>query len=64
MKIKDIINKTPSDLNKLVAERREALRVFRFGAAGSKTKNVKEGKTIRKEIAQILTILGQKKEIK
>ena len=64
MKIKDIINKTPADLNKLVSEKREALRVFRFGAAGAKTKNVKEGRTIRKEIAQILTILGQKKTAK
>ena len=64
MKIKDIINKTPADLNKLVSEKREALRVFRFGAAGAKTKNVKEGRTIRKEIAQILTILGQKNTAK
>jgi ribosomal protein L29 len=61
MKIKDIINKTPADLNQLVATKRETLRTFRFGTAGAKTKNVKEGRTIRKEIAQILTVLNQKK---
>lgn len=61
MKTKDISNKTPSDLTRLIAEKREALRVFRFGAAGAKTKNVKEGREIRKDIARILTVLNSKK---
>ncbi len=58
MKTKDISNKTAADLNKLVSEKREALRVFRFGAAGSKTKNVKQGREIRRDIARILTVLN------
>jgi ribosomal protein L29 len=62
MKIKDISNKTAADLNKMVAEKREALRVFRFGASGSKTKNVKQGKEIRKDIARILTVLNTTKK--
>lgn len=61
MKIKDITNKTVADLNQLVLTKRESLRTFRFGTAGAKTKNVKEGKAIRKEIAQIMTVLNQKK---
>ncbi len=61
MKTKDITNKTPPDLTRLVGEKREALRVFRFGTAGAKSKNVKEGRTIRKEIAQILTFLNSPK---
>ncbi len=61
MKTKDISTKTPADLTRLVAEKREALRVFRFGSAGAKTKNVKEGKTLRKDIARILTVLNAKK---
>ena len=52
--------KTPADLSKLVAEKREALRVFRFGGAGAKTKNVKEGRAIRKDVARILTALSAK----
>lgn len=58
--MKDITTKTPADLNKLIAEKREALRVFRFGSAGAKSKNVKEGKGIRKDIARIMTALGAK----
>lgn len=47
--------KTKEELNKLVNEKRETLRTFRFAMAGSKIKNVKEGKGIRKEIARLLT---------
>ncbi len=57
MNTKDLSTKTAADLRKLIAEKREALRVFRFGAAGAKTKNVKEGRAIKKEIAQIMTAL-------
>lgn len=61
MKIKDIKNKTNSDLVKLLSEKREALRVFRFGTTGSKTKNVKEGRELKKDIARILTTLNSNK---
>lgn len=50
-------NKTDSDLKKILAEKREALRKFRFDVAGSKIKNVKEALTLRKEVARILTAL-------
>ena len=60
MKIKEIKSKTLPDLTRLLKEKREALRIFRFGSAGAKAKNVKEGKIIRKDIARILTILNQK----
>lgn len=46
------------ELMKMLGEKRESLRAFRFGATGGKTKNVKEGKTLRREIARILTELG------
>ena len=42
-----------------LVEKREALRKFRFGEAGSRTKNVKEGKHIRKDIARILTAINK-----
>lgn len=60
MKAKEIANKTEADLTKLLGEKREALRTFRFGAAGAKTKNVKEGRALRQEIARILTVLNSK----
>lgn len=55
--MKDITIKTAPDLVKMLSEKRELLRVFRFGAAGAKAKNVKEGRTIRKDIARIMTAL-------
>jgi ribosomal protein L29 len=61
MKMKEITGKTPADLQKMLADKRESLRVFRFGAAGAKTKNVKEGRGIRKDIARIMTALNSNK---
>lgn len=51
--------KTTADgeLFKLLSEKREALRTSRFGVAGSRARNVKEGRSLRREIAQILTEL-------
>lgn len=63
MKIKDITGKTSQDLNKLLSEKRESLRVFRFGTSGSKTKNVKEGREIKRDIARIMTVLSANKQI-
>lgn len=53
--MKDIKNKNEKELSKAIDERREKLRAFRFGIAGSKVRNVKEGKNLKREIAQILT---------
>ena len=53
--MKDLTKKTIEDLKKLLVEKREALRTFTFGLTGSKTRNLKEGKNLRKEIARILT---------
>lgn len=61
MKMKEIKSKTPAELHKLIADKREALRSFRFGGAGAKTKNVKEGRAIRKDIARLMTALNVKK---
>lgn len=51
--------KEEADLTKRLKEQREALRSFRFGIAGSKIKDVKEARKIRKEIARILTKLNR-----
>ena len=52
--------KRNSELVKELAEKREALREFRFGMSGSKTRNVREGRELRKQIAQILTELNSR----
>ncbi len=51
---------TPEELQKVLADKRESLRAFRFGGAGSRSRNVREGRTLRKEIARILTELRAK----
>jgi ribosomal protein L29 len=53
--MKDLNNKSLKDLIKLLTEKKEALQVFRFGNAGSKSRNVKEGRSIKKDIARIMT---------
>ncbi len=49
------------DLVKTLKDKREALRVFRFGVAGSKTRNVKEASVLRRDIARVMTEIGSKK---
>ncbi len=61
MPMADISKKTDIELTKLLLEKQEALRVFRFGISGSKARNVKEGRNIRKEISRIKTALNQMK---
>lgn len=55
-------SKTDIELVKLVAEKGKALQAFRFGSSGSKTRNVKEGKGLRKDIARIKTELSARKK--
>lgn len=38
-----------------LASTREAFRSFRYASAGSRTKNVREGRELRRQIARILT---------
>lgn len=57
----DIKNQDVAELQKVVADKREALRVFRFGGAGSRTRDVRQGRTLRREIAQALTELQARK---
>lgn len=51
----DIKKYTIEDLHKEIREKREALRTFRFAGAGSRSRNVREGRTLRKEIARLMT---------
>ena len=59
---KEFVNKTEKELNLILSDKRLALRNFRFSVAGSNVRNVKEGKSLKKNIAQILTLLNSKKE--
>lgn len=59
----DFKKKSVKDLEKLLKDKREELRSFRFANAGSHTRNVREGRNTRKEIAQILTELNSRNNV-
>jgi ribosomal protein L29 len=48
------------DLNKKLSSLKEELRVLHFKAEGSRSKNVKEGMILRRQIARVLTELNSK----
>lgn len=60
MKSAEIKGKDKKTLAEMLGQKREALRNFRFGSAGSKTRNVKEGHNLKKEIARIMTEINRK----
>ncbi len=62
MKIKELKDKNTVELKKLLAEKHEAVRKFRFD---NSTKQVKDKRQVRKDkrdIAKILTLLNNKEE--
>ncbi len=52
--------KSEKELEKMLKESREELRKFRFGLSGSRTRNLKEGRALRRKIAQILTEMNSR----
>ncbi|OGH71136.1 MAG: 50S ribosomal protein L29 [Candidatus Magasanikbacteria bacterium RIFCSPHIGHO2_02_FULL_51_14] len=64
MEIADLKRKTEKDLRELLREKRTALRELRFQAGEGQLKDVREIREARKAIAQILTLLNQKKAVK
>lgn len=59
MKKTTYTGKSQKDLLKALYEKREELQKFRFGVAGSKARNAKEGRLAKKEIARIMTELNK-----
>ena len=58
--IKELTNRPAAELQAVLKDARERLRVLRFDLAAGKVKNVNELRTTRKDIARILTVLKQK----
>jgi ribosomal protein L29 len=63
MSITDYSKRTIIELENNLREKREIFRKFKFDITGSRAKNVKEGKTLRKDIARILTFINQKRSV-
>ncbi|MEX0933218.1 MAG: 50S ribosomal protein L29 [Candidatus Paceibacterota bacterium] len=60
MKTKELQKKKDQDLFKLLKDKQESLREFRFGVSGGGSNNTSQAQTFRREIAQILTELNSR----
>ena len=57
----ELTNETPETLQKMIADKREALRVFRFEGEGSRRRNVREARNLRREVARVMTEMNARK---
>jgi len=60
-KIENLKEMNKDELKGKLVLLQESLRVLKFKTEGSKSKNVKERATLRKQIAKVLTELNSKK---
>ncbi len=56
--VQQLKTKPSEELTKMLAEQREKLWTLKEGILNGKIKNVKEMRTVRKDIARIMTFLG------
>jgi ribosomal protein L29 len=61
MEFKELKKKSESELHKLLEQLRDKLRELRFKDANKQLKNIREIRTVKENIAQILTLLNSKK---
>ena len=61
MKMIEIRKKDVTSLISLLKQTHEELRKFRFGGAGSRKRDVKEGRTLRRQIARIETEISARR---
>jgi large subunit ribosomal protein L29 len=64
MKYKELKQKSPTELKKLLTESRDKLRDLRFKVATKQVKNVREIRRVKQQIARILTLLKRKENEK
>lgn len=57
MKMKDILKNDKEGMKKLLVEKKASLQQFRFNMQGSKIKNVREGRGLKKDIARLNTAM-------
>lgn len=62
MDVKELRRKSESELQRILAQKRDESREFRFKLAKDEAKNVRKARNSRKDIAQILTILNGRKK--
>jgi ribosomal protein L29 len=58
--MEELKKKNDKELKQLLAEKREALRDFRFSMKGSRIRDTKGGVALRKDIARILSLVRER----
>ncbi|MFA6194213.1 MAG: 50S ribosomal protein L29 [Patescibacteria group bacterium] len=61
MDFKELQTKSEAELQKILVQDREKLRELRFKDSNKQLKNVREIRTVKEQVAQVLTILNKKK---
>ncbi len=61
MDFKELQTKSEAELHKILSQDREKVRELRFKDSNKQLKNVREIRTVKEQIAQVLTILNKKK---
>ncbi|OGI74727.1 50S ribosomal protein L29 [Candidatus Nomurabacteria bacterium RIFCSPHIGHO2_01_FULL_43_16] len=60
--IENLKNMKVDELKKQLALLQEEVRVIKFKAEGSKSKNVKENRTLKRQIARVMTEINKNNE--
>ena len=61
MTYKELQQKSPAELQRLLAQTRETLRAERFKVAQGQQKDVREIRTARQDIARMMTVINRPK---
>ena len=56
-KIAELKKKSTGELETMLSDKKTSVRNFRFAISGSKTRNVREGRALTRDIARILTLV-------
>ena len=63
MKIKELREKNIAELKKLLAEKEEGIRKFRFELATKQVKGIRQIRTAKRDVARIITLIGQEDKL-
>lgn len=61
MDFKELQTKSEAELRKILSQNREKLRELRFKDSNKQLKNIREIRTVKEQVAHVLTILNKKK---
>ena len=64
MDIKEIKNKPVTELKQLLDELRKKLDELKFKVSQNQLKNIREVRIVKKDIAKVMTILADSKQVK